>query len=166
MSLYIVNRCTTQLFEIIHRVKLRHRIYGLDTTAILWVWHGIMCGVKGRKFIVLFAQHLIRWFMKMPVWSLACQQSVFQRYYSENISKSFAGLRQTRVDDRARELQVESRYLWDRDFDVGWEDRTFWNSRDVTRALRTGDGTASALSTIVDESLSSSTRQFFMQNRC
>jgi len=27
--------------------------------------------------------------MKMSVWSLACQQRVFQWYHSENISKSF-----------------------------------------------------------------------------
>jgi len=44
---------------------------------------GIMCGVKGRRVIVLFTYHSIRWFMKMSVWSLACQQSVFQRYHSE-----------------------------------------------------------------------------------
>jgi len=36
-------------------VKWRHRIYGLDTFAILWVWLGIMCGVNGRRFC-----HVIR----------------------------------------------------------------------------------------------------------
>jgi len=40
-----------------------------------------MCGVKGRRFIALFKWHSIRSFMKMSVWSLACQQSVFQRYH-------------------------------------------------------------------------------------
>ena len=45
--------------------------------------YGIMCGVKGRRFIVLHTQHSIRWFMKMYVRSLACQQSVFRRYHSE-----------------------------------------------------------------------------------
>ena len=38
--------------------------------------HGIMHGVNGRRFIVLFKQHSIRWFMKMSAWSLACRQSV------------------------------------------------------------------------------------------
>jgi len=32
----------------------KHKIYGHDTIAILWVQHGIMCGIKGRKVIVLF----------------------------------------------------------------------------------------------------------------
>ena len=41
------------------------------------------CGVKGRRFIALFKLHSIRWFMKMSVWSVARQQSVFQRYHSE-----------------------------------------------------------------------------------
>jgi len=31
-------------------------LYGHDTTAILWVYHGVMCAVKGRRFIVLFKQ--------------------------------------------------------------------------------------------------------------
>ena len=39
---------------IIQRVKWRHRIYGHDPIAILWAWLGIMCGVKGRRVIVLF----------------------------------------------------------------------------------------------------------------
>ena len=42
---------------------------------------GITCGVKERSFTLLFKQH--------SVWSLACQQRVFQLYHSENISKSF-----------------------------------------------------------------------------
>ena len=41
-----------------------------------------MCGVNGRRLIVLFKLHSIRWFMKMSVWSLARQQSVFQQYHS------------------------------------------------------------------------------------
>ena len=47
-----------------------------------------MCGVKGRRLIVLFKLHSIRWFMKMSVWSLARQQSVFQQYDSEKIYRS------------------------------------------------------------------------------
>jgi len=39
------------------RVKCRHIVHGHDTTAILWVWHGIMCGVKRRRFSVLFMMH-------------------------------------------------------------------------------------------------------------
>ena len=35
-----------------------------------------MCGLNGRRFIVLFKQHSIRWFMKMSVWSLAFRQTV------------------------------------------------------------------------------------------
>ena len=35
-----------------------------------------MCGVKGH-FIVLFKLHSARRFLKMSVWSLACQQSAF-----------------------------------------------------------------------------------------
>jgi len=42
-----------------------------------------MCGVKGRRFIVLFKLHSICWLMKMAVWSLAFQQSVFQQCHSE-----------------------------------------------------------------------------------
>jgi len=38
----------------IHSVNWRRRIYGHDTTADLWVKHGIMCGVKGRRISVLF----------------------------------------------------------------------------------------------------------------
>ena len=38
----------------IHRMKWRHRIYGHDTIAILWVWNAVMSGDKGRRFIVLF----------------------------------------------------------------------------------------------------------------
>ena len=34
-----------------------------------------MCGVNGRRFIVIFKQNSIRWFIKMTVWSLTCQQS-------------------------------------------------------------------------------------------
>jgi len=41
------------------------------------------CGVKGRRVIVFFSKHSVRWFMKMSVGSLCCQQSVFQRYHSE-----------------------------------------------------------------------------------
>ena len=40
----------------------------------------MMRGVKGRRFIVLFKYNSIRSFLQMPVWSLTCQQSVFQRY--------------------------------------------------------------------------------------
>ena len=38
----------------IDKVKCRHRIYGYETVAILWVYHDIMCGVNGRRFIALF----------------------------------------------------------------------------------------------------------------
>ena len=38
----------------IHWVKRRHIIYGHDTIAILWVQLGMMCGVKGKRFNVLF----------------------------------------------------------------------------------------------------------------
>ena len=49
-----------------------------------------MCGVKRRRlFIVLFKLHSIRWFMKMSVWSLACQQSVFHWYHSEKHLSEF-----------------------------------------------------------------------------
>jgi len=44
----------TRLLAMIHGVKWRHRIYDHDRNAILWVWYGIMRGVKGRRFIVLF----------------------------------------------------------------------------------------------------------------
>ena len=37
-----------------HRVKLRNRIHGHDTIAILWVKHGIMLAINGRRFIMLF----------------------------------------------------------------------------------------------------------------
>ena len=40
--------------KIMHRVKLRHRIYGHNTIAILWVQHDIMRRVKLRRFVVLF----------------------------------------------------------------------------------------------------------------
>ena len=61
----------------------RHRICGHDTIVILWEERVVMCGVQGRRFIVLFKQHSICYFVKMSVWSLACQQSVFHRYHSE-----------------------------------------------------------------------------------
>ena len=32
----------------------RHTVYGQYTIAILWVLHGILCGVSGRRFVVLF----------------------------------------------------------------------------------------------------------------
>ena len=39
----------------VHRViKWRHRIYGHDTIAILWVWHDIIRRVKRWRLIVLF----------------------------------------------------------------------------------------------------------------
>ena len=38
----------------IHGVNWRHRIYGHNTFAILWVELGIMCGVNGWRFTVLF----------------------------------------------------------------------------------------------------------------
>jgi len=37
----------------IHKVKLGHRIYGHKTIAILWVYHSIMHGVNGRRFVAL-----------------------------------------------------------------------------------------------------------------
>jgi len=48
-----------------------------------------MCGVKWRRFIVLFKQSSIRWFVKMAGWSLACRQSVFQWYHSEKHLSEF-----------------------------------------------------------------------------
>ena len=36
------------LTQNLHRVKLRYRIDGHDTTAILWVKHRIMCGINSR----------------------------------------------------------------------------------------------------------------------
>ena len=50
---------------------------------------GVMCRIKGRRCIVLFEQHSIRWFMMISVCSLACQQRVFHRYHGENIYQSF-----------------------------------------------------------------------------
>ena len=41
-----------------------------------------MCGVKGRRIIVLFKQKFDP-LVYENVWSLSCQQSVFQRYHSE-----------------------------------------------------------------------------------
>ena len=72
----------------IHRMKWRHRIYGHDTIAILWVQHGIMCGVKGRRFIVFFKQHSIRWFLKMSVWSVTSQWKTFIRVYPQDGGES------------------------------------------------------------------------------
>jgi len=48
-----------------------------------------MHGVNGRWFIVLFKYNSIRWSMKMSVWWLACQQSVFQRDHSEKRLSEF-----------------------------------------------------------------------------
>ena len=31
-----------------------HPMYSHDTIAIVWVYHDIMCGDKGRRFTVLF----------------------------------------------------------------------------------------------------------------
>ena len=39
---------------VIHRVKLRHEIFGHNTIAILWVQRDMMLSVKWRRFIVLF----------------------------------------------------------------------------------------------------------------
>jgi len=39
-----------------------------------------MCGVKGRRFIVLFKQHSIRWFMKMSVYD---HQLADRAYFSD-----------------------------------------------------------------------------------
>jgi len=75
--------------EWIHRAKWRHRIYCHETIAILWVQHGIMCGVKDRRFIVLFTQHSIRRFMNMSVRSLACNEVYLSDITVKNISKSF-----------------------------------------------------------------------------
>jgi len=51
------------------------------------LWTLVYCACKstteGRRFIVLFKLHSIRWFMKMSVWSLARQQSVFQQHHGE-----------------------------------------------------------------------------------
>ena len=44
---------TAHIPKFIHRVKWRHRVYGHDTIAILWVQHDILRWVKWRRFIVL-----------------------------------------------------------------------------------------------------------------
>ena len=49
----------------IHRLKSRHRMI-----AILWVWHGVMCGVKGQRFVVLFKHIRSVGVFKKSVWSL------------------------------------------------------------------------------------------------
>jgi len=54
------------------------------------VWHNVlMCGVNGRRFVMLFTRNSIRWFMKMSVWSLTSQRSVFSDITVANISESF-----------------------------------------------------------------------------
>ena len=41
-------------FKYNYRVKWHHRVYGHNTTTILWVQHDIMRWVKWQRFIVLF----------------------------------------------------------------------------------------------------------------
>jgi len=36
-----------------YRAKWCHKIYGQDTIAVLWVYHSIMYGIKGRRFTLL-----------------------------------------------------------------------------------------------------------------
>jgi len=48
-----------------------------------------MCRLNGRRFIVLFKLHSIRWLRKTSVKSLARQQSVFQQYRSEKHLSEF-----------------------------------------------------------------------------
>jgi len=43
--------------DTVYRVKLRHRVYGHDTIAILWVQQVIIFRVKWRRFVVLFKQN-------------------------------------------------------------------------------------------------------------
>jgi len=60
--------------DTVHSVKWRHRVYGHDTIAILWVQQDIICRVKWRRFVVLFKQNWISWFRKMSASSLTCHQ--------------------------------------------------------------------------------------------
>jgi len=76
------------LWHITCRLTAKNRDQLRNPTLCNRVWatftfYFFMCGVKQRRIIVLFKWNLIRWFMKMSLWSLSCQQSVFQRYHSE-----------------------------------------------------------------------------------
>ena len=66
----------------VHRMKWRHRIYGHDTFAILWVQLGVMCGVNGWRFTMLFKWNVNNQFQKMSAWSLTYRQGVFKRQQS------------------------------------------------------------------------------------
>ena len=67
--------------SLIHRVKWRHRIYGHDTIAILWVWNAVLSGDKGQRSIVLFKWNSPSLFKEVSVWLLTYQQSLLNRYY-------------------------------------------------------------------------------------
>ena len=79
----------------LHRSSLRATVQsglaeGEMPSRYLWPWYdrhfvGIMCGVKGRRFIVIFKWNSIHWFKKMSVWSLTCRKA----YLSDHSSKHF-----------------------------------------------------------------------------
>ena len=73
----ICQTCVSSLF--IGRCDVTESI---ATTRSPFCGRGIICGVKGRRFIVFFKQNSIRWFTKMSLWSLTCQQNVLKRYHS------------------------------------------------------------------------------------
>jgi len=87
--------CTSVLLRSQTHTQTQTYTQGEVTSRNLWPRYDrhfvgiIMCGFKGRSFIVLFKQHSIRWFMKVPVWSLACRQSVFQWCHSEKHLSEF-----------------------------------------------------------------------------
>ena len=64
---------------------------------------------KGRRFILLLKQRSIRWFMKMSVWSLACQQRVFQRYHS---GRHFSRVLPTRWRRKPASVKITSLSLY------------------------------------------------------
>jgi len=71
----------------IHRMKWRHRIYGHDMIAILWVKHDIMRGIKGRRFIVLFGCKLNQFDLrKCPRDHWPTNKAYKQGYSNKNLS--------------------------------------------------------------------------------
>jgi len=61
------------LCQITHRVKWRHRIYGHDTIAILWVWNDVMNWDKGRSFLSCHWNKIQPVCSRKCPWSLTCQ---------------------------------------------------------------------------------------------
>ena len=54
VGLVCVRLCAWAITLHMHRAKWRHRVYGHDTIAILWVQRDVVRWVKWRRFIVLF----------------------------------------------------------------------------------------------------------------